>query len=333
MSPFKFRRSAWVIPTKKKIPTPVGQVFSPSGTPKNSSRSAQQVHTTTQGSKEPSRRKSASKLNSSPVTILPSYSAPNTPQPLQGIVKERSGGEYEPHVHWPRSPTITPLGVQHTGQPNIHGHAGGGSIRQRSTSGSHVIHLGLHPHHSDKHNGRGTMPFQVTDAHRKQDVQKILDRSGGGSKFTTNPGIPMPSHGDLIFIVEEWVTLDAKDPETGEYIPLEQYYANIATRRPPQQDQFMVIKGVPRLKTSFFSGHTPDRTHERRSHEEHFNSHRGSLLSRSNHVRHKEGLLSLNDFLHLFVWAVFRTFPTCFSNFVWSTLKTILQSPFALHLK
>lgn len=34
-----------------------------------------------------------------------------------------------------------------------------------------------------------------------------------------------------------------KDPETGEYVPLEQYYANLAARRPPQQDQFVVVNG------------------------------------------------------------------------------------------
>jgi len=258
------------------------------------------------------------------VTILPHDSASNTHveyaqqgvRPLHGIVEEQSDIEYEPHVHRPRSPTITPLGVQHTGQPMYIGPAGGGSIRQQSTGGSHVIHHeighGLHLHHSDKHNGRGMMPFQVTDAHgNKQDVQEvILDGSGVSSKFTTNPEIPMPSHGNVIFIVEEGVTLDVKDPETGEYIPLEQYYANMAARRPPQQDQFVVVNGDAsnvivedhngnvlhrgsKVKDEFLqrshSRTASDRTHERRSHEEHFSAHSGSLLSGSNHVRHEEG--------------------------------------------
>ncbi|KAG8990239.1 hypothetical protein FRB93_003284 [Tulasnella sp. JGI-2019a] len=160
--------------------------------------------------------------------------------PLHGIVEEQSDLSYtaagEPHVHRPISPVVTPINHTMTVGPS-------GSLHHQETGGSfavqHDIGRGLHLHHSDKHHGqRGMMPFQVTDAHgNKQDIQEItLDGSGLQE-------IPMPSHGNVIFIVEEGVTLDVKDPETGEYVPLEQYYANLAARRPPQQDQFVVVNG------------------------------------------------------------------------------------------
>jgi len=253
------------------------------------------------------------------VTILPHDSASNTHveyaqhgvRPLQGIVEEKSDIDYqEPHVHRPRSPTITPLGVQNTG-PRVYLEPAGDSVLQHSTGGSqaqvvhHDIGHGLHLHHRDKHHGRGMMPFQVTDAHgNKQHVQEVILNDSGVQE------IPMPSHGNVIFIVEEGVTLDVKDPETGEYIPLEQYYANMAARRQPQQDQFVVVNGDAsnvivedhngnvlhrgsKVKDEFIhrphSRSVSDRSHERRSHEEHFSARSGSLRSGSNHVRHEEG--------------------------------------------
>lgn len=130
------------------------------------------------------------------VTILPHDSASNIhvynePQyqqtghggPLHGIVEEQSDISYnEPHVHRPISPVITPIGHPSPGQPMMIGPAG--SVQRQETGGSyaveHDIGRGLHLRHSEKHNGRGMMPFQVTDAHgNKQEIQEVmLDGSG-----------------------------------------------------------------------------------------------------------------------------------------------------------
>ncbi|KAG8855613.1 hypothetical protein FRB96_006808 [Tulasnella sp. 330] len=249
------------------------------------------------------------------VTILPHDSASNIhvyneqqyqqPQvhhghggPLHGIVEEQSDISYnEPHVHRPISPVITPIGHASPGQPMVIGPAG--SVQRHGSGGSysvqHDIGRGLHLHHSDKHNGRGMMPFQVTDAHgNKQDIQEVMLDGSGIQE------IPMPSHGNVIFIVEEGVTLDVKDPETGEYVPLEQYYANLAARRPPQQDQFVVVNGDAsnvvvedvngnvlhrgsKVKDEFMSQRS--RSHSERSEERAYDRSQrsGSVRSGSNH--------------------------------------------------
>jgi hypothetical protein len=53
----------------------------------------------------------------------------------------------------------------------------------------------------------------------------------------------MPADGNVIFIVEEGVTLEVKDPESDEFIPLEEYYRRLAQRPPPKQERQLVVNG------------------------------------------------------------------------------------------
>ncbi|KIO33952.1 hypothetical protein M407DRAFT_165995 [Tulasnella calospora MUT 4182] len=105
---------------------------------------------------------------------------------------------------------------------------------------THPIGHGLHLHQvAPQQQGGRLPPLEVTDGHgRRQKVQEvILDGSGIQE-------IPMPADGNVIFIVEEGVTLDVKDPETGEYIPLEEWYRRLAERTPPKpQDRYIVVNG------------------------------------------------------------------------------------------
>ncbi|KAG9045149.1 hypothetical protein FS837_006948 [Tulasnella sp. UAMH 9824] len=219
-------------------------------------------------------------------TILPHDSASNihveyVPQhtgvrPLQGIVEEQSDIEYKS------------VRSQHTGAP----------IQQQFVS-THPIGHGLHLHQVAPHgqqNGR-LPPLEVTDGHgRRQRVQEvILDGSGIQE-------IPMPADGNVIFIVEEGVTLDVKDPETGEYIPLEEWYRRLAERTPPKpQDRYIVVNGDAsniivedadghiihrgeRVKSEYIHRHEMERSH---SHSSGSHSRAGSPHSHSEHHSHQ----------------------------------------------
>ncbi|KAG9019009.1 hypothetical protein FRB90_007389, partial [Tulasnella sp. 427] len=205
-------------------------------------------------------------------TILPHDSASNihveyVPEhsgvrPLVGIVEEQSDVEYKS------------VKSQHTGHAHGHGH---GHHGQQFVS-THPIGHGLHLHQvAPRENGR-LAPLEVTDGHgRRQKVQEvILDGSGIQE-------IPMPADGNVIFIVEEGVTLDVKDPETGEYIPLEEWYRRLAERTPPKtQDRYIVVNGDAsniivenadgeiihrgeRVKSEYIHRHEMERTHSHSS--------------------------------------------------------------------
>lgn len=163
---------------------------------------------------------------------------------------------------------------------------------------THPIGHGLHLHQvAPQQQGGRLPPLEVTDGHgRRQKVQEvILDGSGIQE-------IPMPADGNVIFIVEEGVTLDVKDPETGEYIPLEEWYRRLAERTPPKpQDRYIVVNGDAsniivedadgqiihrgeRVKSEYIHRHEMERSH---SHSSGSHSRAGSPNSHSEHHSHQ----------------------------------------------
>ncbi|KAG8895187.1 hypothetical protein FRB99_000714 [Tulasnella sp. 403] len=179
------------------------------------------------------------------------YAPPHTAiRPLQGIVEEQSDLDYSHSSQRHHAPSV--IQPMTTGQQTI--------IQQPTGTivDSHPIGHGMHIHHRRRDGSTSTVPhMEVTDAHGvRQKVQEVL-LDGSGTQE-----IPMPADGNVIFIVEEGVTLDVrthlflnflqeltfskvKDPDTGEFIPLEEYYARLAAKRAaqPPQERFIVVNG------------------------------------------------------------------------------------------
>ncbi|KAG8925316.1 hypothetical protein FRC02_009772 [Tulasnella sp. 418] len=169
--------------------------------------------------------------------------------PLSGIVEEHSDIEYVHAQHVPETPGYAGRGsmmFHHQGDgpmqmPIPQVHTGGTAVRTHHTGGTSRSH---HTHNTSSHR-TGPLahlpPLDVRDANGvPQKVHEILLDGTGIQE------IPMPADGNVVFIIEDGVTLDVKDPVTGEFIPLEEYYANLAQRQQTihrSQDQFIVVNG------------------------------------------------------------------------------------------